>query len=67
MLTQARLLGYVFNPLTVYWCHDADGALRHPLAPLRAALAIRFRGIRLYLRRLPVVPRPCHEPKEGMK
>ncbi|MGH3545417.1 MAG: DUF1365 domain-containing protein [Mycobacteriales bacterium] len=21
MLTQARVLGYVFNPLTVYWCH----------------------------------------------
>jgi DUF1365 family protein len=27
MLTQARVLGYVFNPLTVYWCHDAGGAL----------------------------------------
>ncbi|MEV4556214.1 DUF1365 domain-containing protein [Kitasatospora sp. NPDC049285] len=25
MLTQARSLGYVFNPLTVYWCHDEDG------------------------------------------
>lgn len=158
MLTQARVLGYVFNPLTVYWCHDADGALRHvvaevhntygerhayllgpeaarhatadkafyvspffpvagryrmrlpvpgerldltvrldldgspaftatvkgrarpgtpralvqavlrhPLAPLAAALAIRFHGVRLYLRRLPVLPRPCHEPQEGMK
>jgi DUF1365 family protein len=27
MLTHARVLGYVFNPLTVYWCHAADGAL----------------------------------------
>jgi uncharacterized protein len=27
MLTNARVLGYVFNPLTVYWCHDAGGAL----------------------------------------
>ena len=26
MLAHARVLGYVFNPLTVYWCHDADGA-----------------------------------------
>ncbi|RAJ45558.1 hypothetical protein K353_01057 [Kitasatospora sp. SolWspMP-SS2h] len=26
MLTQARSLGYVFNPLTVYWCRDAAGA-----------------------------------------
>ena len=22
MLTTARVLGYVFNPLTVYWCHE---------------------------------------------
>jgi uncharacterized protein len=27
MLTHARVLGYVFNPLTVYWCHRADGTL----------------------------------------
>ena len=26
MLAQARVLGYVFNPLTVYWCHRPDGA-----------------------------------------
>ncbi|MEV6973743.1 DUF1365 domain-containing protein [Kitasatospora sp. NPDC093806] len=25
MLTQARVLGHVFNPLTVYWCRDAAG------------------------------------------
>ncbi len=25
MLTQARVLGYVFNPLTVYWCRDRAG------------------------------------------
>ncbi|WP_104821221.1 DUF1365 domain-containing protein [Kitasatospora sp. MMS16-BH015] len=25
MLTQARSLGHVFNPLTVYWCRDAAG------------------------------------------
>ena len=29
---QARVLGYVFNPLTLYWCHDADGVLRHIVA-----------------------------------
>ena len=23
-----RILGYVFNPLTIYWCHDRDGRLR---------------------------------------
>jgi len=27
MLASARVLGHVFNPLTVYWCHAADGAL----------------------------------------
>ncbi|WP_208117295.1 DUF1365 domain-containing protein [Streptomyces sp. NBC_00582] len=25
MLTHARVLGYVFNPLTLYWCHGPDG------------------------------------------
>nr|CRL76710.1 hypothetical protein CPGR_04068 [Mycolicibacterium malmesburyense] len=28
-LLQARVLGYVFNPVTLYWCHDAEGVLRH--------------------------------------
>jgi uncharacterized protein len=27
MLAAARVLGYVFNPLSVYWCHDPDSAL----------------------------------------
>ena len=27
MLAHARVLGYVFNPLTVYWCHRADGTV----------------------------------------
>jgi uncharacterized protein len=27
MLASARVLGYVFNPLSVYWCHHADGSL----------------------------------------
>jgi uncharacterized protein len=27
MLAHARVLGHVFNPLTVYWCRRADGAL----------------------------------------
>lgn len=31
-LLQARVLGYVFNPLSLYWCHDADGNLRHIIA-----------------------------------
>lgn len=31
-LLQARVLGYVFNPLSVYWCHDHRGVLRHVIA-----------------------------------
>jgi uncharacterized protein len=32
MLGHARVLGYVFNPLTVFWCHHADGTLAAVLA-----------------------------------
>ncbi|WP_446751089.1 DUF1365 domain-containing protein [Streptomyces sp. CLV115] len=28
MLTHAQVLGHVFNPLTLYWCHDPDGGPR---------------------------------------
>jgi DUF1365 family protein len=27
MLAHARVLGYVFNPLTLFWCHRPDGTL----------------------------------------
>ncbi|MFC9790473.1 DUF1365 domain-containing protein [Rhodococcus sp. NPDC127528] len=27
MLANARVLGFVFNPLTLYWCHDRSGEL----------------------------------------
>ncbi|MER7821026.1 DUF1365 domain-containing protein [Streptomyces sp. NPDC096097] len=163
MLAHARVLGHVFNPLTLYWCHDragtpvcvvaevhntygerhcyllrpgADGlaevpkdfyvspffavegyyrmrlpvpgealdltvqlrhgdgtcpftatvrgshrpagvrtllgaALRHPWSTARVSLGIRFHGIRLFLRGLPVRPRPVRPvspvrpPQEG--
>jgi DUF1365 family protein len=35
LLTMPRLLGYAFNPLSVYFCHDADGALRALLYEVR--------------------------------
>ncbi len=28
MLANARVLGHVFDPLSVFWCHDRDGTLR---------------------------------------
>lgn len=163
MLANARLLGYVFNPITVYWCHrpapgstagelecvvaevhntygerhcyllrtDPDGRadtakefyvspflsvdgqyrmllrapaerlalsitlrqqgstaltatvvgtrrpatphalarmlVRRPLITYRTSALIRRHGIALWLRRLPVVPRPKHLPQEGVQ
>lgn len=31
-LLSPRVLGYVFNPLSVFWCHDDDGSLRYVVA-----------------------------------
>ena len=154
MLTQARVLGYVFNPLTVYWCHrpdcvvaevhntygqryayllhpDARGrarvpkqfyvspfypvdgdyrmslpepgpslalsvrldrpdghsfaasvrgravpatararlqtAARYPWSTAAVSARIRSQGVRLYLRGLPVIPRPAHQAQEGVQ
>jgi DUF1365 family protein len=158
MLANARVLGYVFNPLSVFWCHRPDGELecvlaevhntygerhcyllrpdaagraaadkdfyvspfltvdghyrmvlprpgerlrlsitlhqngrtalaagvcgtrrpatpatllgmllRRPLVTQRTSALIRWHGIVLWLRRLPVVPRPSHTPQEGVQ
>jgi DUF1365 family protein len=34
-LLQPRVLGYAFNPLSLDWCHDAHGVLRHVIAEVR--------------------------------
>lgn len=31
-LLNARVLGYVFNPLSLFWCHDTDGNVVHVVA-----------------------------------
>jgi uncharacterized protein len=159
MLAHAAVLGYVFNPLTVYWCHRADGSLacvvaevhntyrqrhayllpgvraavpkqfyvspfypvdgcyrmslpepdaspggrlalsvrldrpdghsfaasvrgqavpatvrtllgaaaRHPWSTAAVSARIRWQGVRLYRRGLPVIPRPAHPPQEGVQ
>lgn len=36
-LLQARVLGYVYNPLSIFWCHDADGVVRHVVAEVHNA------------------------------
>jgi uncharacterized protein len=43
MLTNARVLGYVFNPLTLYWCHDRDGALVCVVAEVHNTYGGRYR------------------------
>ncbi len=34
-LLQPRVFGHAFNPLTLYWCHDRHGVLRHVVAEVR--------------------------------
>ncbi|WP_435405743.1 hypothetical protein MPNTM1_02340 [Mycolicibacterium parafortuitum] len=34
-LMQPRVLGFAFNPLTLYWCHDANGVLRCVVAEVQ--------------------------------
>lgn len=51
MLCYPRMLGYVFNPLTVYFCHDRDGALKaiihevHNTYHERHAYVLRVNGV----------------------
>jgi uncharacterized protein len=40
-LLQAKVLGYAFNPVSLYWCHDADGVLRHVVAEVHNAYGDR--------------------------
>jgi len=39
--------------------------ITNPLMTQRTSLLIRLHGVWLWLRRLPVIPRPAHEPQEG--
>lgn len=43
MLTNARSLGYVFNPLTLYWCHRPDGGLAAVVAEVHNTYRQRHR------------------------
>ncbi|MGC7100504.1 DUF1365 domain-containing protein [Amycolatopsis lurida] len=45
MLTSARVLGYVFNPITLYWCHRPDGELACVVAEVHNT----YRGRHAYL------------------
>jgi len=41
--------------------------IKMPLMTHRTSLLIRIQGVWLWIRRLPVVPRPAHEPQEGTR
>ncbi|HEY3871117.1 MAG TPA: DUF1365 family protein [Actinocrinis sp.] len=43
MLTAARAFGHVFNPLTVYWCHDPAGNLACVIAEVHNTYGGRHR------------------------
>lgn len=43
MLTAPRAFGHVFNPLTVYWCHDAAGTLACVIAEVHNTYGGRHR------------------------
>ena len=40
--------------------------VRKPLMPHQVSALIRLHGIALWLRRLPIIPRPAHRPQEGI-
>jgi DUF1365 family protein len=41
--------------------------IKMPLMTHRTSLLIRMHGVWLWIRRLPVIPRPVHEPQEGTR
>jgi len=42
VLTQLRVLGYVFNPVSFYWCYRADGSLSCVVAELNNTFGERL-------------------------
>jgi DUF1365 family protein len=42
MLANPRVLGYVFNPLTVFYCYDETGTVTHVLAEVRNTYGGRY-------------------------
>lgn len=42
-------------------------ALRFPFMPLLVSALIRYQGVKLWARRLPVVARPVHKPQKGVQ
>lgn len=61
MLANARVLGHVFNPLSLYWCHDPDGALVCVVAEVHNTYRERHRYLlRVDHRGTATVPKQFH-------
>ena len=60
MLAMPRVLGYAFNPLTVFWCLTADGTPRCVVAEVHNTY--RERHPYLFRDRPSATPRPAHRP-----
>lgn len=50
LLTSCRILGYVFNPISLYYCHDRSGDLRAVVAEVSNTFGEQY----LYLLRAPL-------------
>ena len=57
MLASARVFGHVFNPLSLFWCHDADGRVRCVIAEVHNTYGERHCYL-LETGRAPDAPRP---------
>ncbi len=49
MLAHARTLGYVFNPISVFWCHRADSGADHTLAAVVVEVHNTYGGRHAYV------------------
>ena len=58
---------FVGRPVPATPSHIARALLRTPFATLQTTVRIRIHGIWLWLRRLPVIPRPVHETQAGFR
>ncbi len=71
VLTQLRVLGYVFNPVSFYWCYRADGSLACMVAELSNTFGERLPevlpGASLELRARQAPARlPLHGPRAAV-
>jgi len=57
LLTMPRVLGYVFNPISLYYCHRADGRLAAVIYEVTSTFGVRHAY---------VIPVPVEDQAEGL-